>query len=140
MNWGHVVRNTAIAIGITFVTAVGVYLAIRLVVSARGFLEVNALFPETDGVCLDYRAYDGTVVRTHFTFTKTGKLRHTVCAPLKKPPERIAQSVNRLAPYKGGRVRQLPSSYRSISAASPPSRQASSLSTIVPIGSPSWEL
>jgi hypothetical protein len=34
MNWGHVVRNTAIAIGITFVTAVGVYLAIRLVVSA----------------------------------------------------------------------------------------------------------
>jgi hypothetical protein len=31
---GHVVRNTAIAIGITFVTAVGVYLAIRLVVSA----------------------------------------------------------------------------------------------------------
>ena len=34
MNWGHVVRNTAIAIGITFVRAVGVYLAIRLVVSA----------------------------------------------------------------------------------------------------------
>jgi len=34
MNWGHVVRNTAIGIGITFVTTVGVYLAIRLVVSA----------------------------------------------------------------------------------------------------------
>ena len=34
MNWGHVVRNTAIAIGITFVTVVGVYLAIRLIVSA----------------------------------------------------------------------------------------------------------
>ena len=34
MNWGHVVRNTAIAIGITFVTAVGVYLAIRFFVSA----------------------------------------------------------------------------------------------------------
>jgi hypothetical protein len=29
MNWGHVVRNFAIAIGITFVTAVGVYIAIR---------------------------------------------------------------------------------------------------------------
>ena len=29
MNWGHVVRNLAVAIGITFVTAVGVYLAIR---------------------------------------------------------------------------------------------------------------
>jgi hypothetical protein len=33
MNWGHVVRNTAIAIGITFVTAVGVYLAIRFLQS-----------------------------------------------------------------------------------------------------------
>jgi hypothetical protein len=33
MNWGHVVRNTAIAIGITFVAAVGVYLAIRLLQS-----------------------------------------------------------------------------------------------------------
>jgi hypothetical protein len=34
MNWGYIVRNTAIAVGITFVTAVGVYLAIRLLVSA----------------------------------------------------------------------------------------------------------
>ena len=33
MHWADVVRNTAIAIGITFVTAVGVYLAIRLFVS-----------------------------------------------------------------------------------------------------------
>jgi hypothetical protein len=31
MNWG--VRNTAIAIGITFVTAIGVYLAIRFIQS-----------------------------------------------------------------------------------------------------------
>ena len=31
MNWG--VRNTAIAIGITFVTAIGVYLAIRFLLS-----------------------------------------------------------------------------------------------------------
>jgi len=33
MNWGHVVRNTVIAIGITFVTAVGVYLATRFLQS-----------------------------------------------------------------------------------------------------------
>jgi hypothetical protein len=33
MNWGHVIRNTAVAIGITFVTAVGVYLAIRFLQS-----------------------------------------------------------------------------------------------------------
>ena len=73
MNWGHVVRNTAIAIGITFVTAVGVYLAIRLVVSARGFLEVNALFPETDGVCLDYRAHDATPRAYALHIYKDGK-------------------------------------------------------------------
>jgi hypothetical protein len=29
MNWGHVIRNTAIAIGITFVTTIGVYVARR---------------------------------------------------------------------------------------------------------------
>jgi hypothetical protein len=33
MNWGHIVRNFAIAIGITFVTAVGVFLAIRFLQS-----------------------------------------------------------------------------------------------------------
>ena len=33
MDWGHVIRNTAIAIGITFVAAVGVNLAIRFFVS-----------------------------------------------------------------------------------------------------------
>ena len=33
MNWGDVVRTTVIAIGITFVTAVGVYLAIRFLQS-----------------------------------------------------------------------------------------------------------
>jgi hypothetical protein len=33
MNWGHFVRNAAVAIGITFVVAVGVYLALRLLSS-----------------------------------------------------------------------------------------------------------
>jgi ATP-dependent DNA ligase len=33
MNWGHIVRNTAIAIGITFITTVGVFLAIRFLQS-----------------------------------------------------------------------------------------------------------
>ena len=33
MNWGHIVRNTAIAIAITFVGAIGVYLAIRFLQS-----------------------------------------------------------------------------------------------------------
>jgi hypothetical protein len=34
MNWGNIVRNTAIAIAITFVGAIGVYLAIRFFMSA----------------------------------------------------------------------------------------------------------
>lgn len=33
MDWDHVVRNTAIAVDITFVMAVSVYLAIRFFVS-----------------------------------------------------------------------------------------------------------
>jgi len=51
---------------------------------ATGAFEVNALFPETDGVCLDYRAYDGTPVRAHFTFTKAGKIRHPARAAIKQ--------------------------------------------------------
>ena len=50
---------------------------------ANGAFEVDALFPEPDGVLLDYRAYDGTSVRTHFRFTKAGKISHTACAPIK---------------------------------------------------------
>jgi hypothetical protein len=46
--------------------------------------EVDALFPETEGVCLDYRAFDGAPVRMHFTFTEDGKIHHTACAPPKQ--------------------------------------------------------
>ena len=71
--------------GGTFRGRLGVerYWRSKLAHPAAGAFEVDALLPETDGVCLDYRAYDGTPVRTHFTFTKTGKIRHTVCAPIK---------------------------------------------------------
>ena len=31
-----------------------------------------------------YRAYDGTPVRAHFTFTKAGKIRHPACAAIKQ--------------------------------------------------------
>ena len=33
MNWGQTVRNAAVAIGLTFLVAVGVYLALRLLSS-----------------------------------------------------------------------------------------------------------
>src|SRR5438105_4769914 len=44
---------------------------------ASGAFEIDALFPETDGVWLDYRDFDGTPVRMYFTFTKAGKIRQT---------------------------------------------------------------
>lgn len=51
----------------------------KLTHAVTGAFEVDALFPEADGVCLDYRDFDGTPVRTNFTFTDTGKIRHTAC-------------------------------------------------------------
>jgi hypothetical protein len=65
-----------------------------------GLLKSTHCFPRRDGVCLDYRAYDGTPVRTHFTFTKAGKIRHTVCAPIRQAARADRAEVNRLAPYK----------------------------------------
>ena len=56
----------------------------KLVHAVIGAFEVDALFPETDGVCLDYRAFDGTPVRIHFRFTDEGKIRHNACAPVKQ--------------------------------------------------------
>ena len=56
----------------------------RLAQRATGAFVVDALFPENDGICLDYRAYDGTPVRTYFTFTKAGKIGRTTCAPIEK--------------------------------------------------------
>ncbi|XSC43225.1 nuclear transport factor 2 family protein [Bradyrhizobium sp. RDT10] len=72
--------------GGTFRGRLGVerYWRSKLAHPAAGAFEVDALCPETGGVCLDYRAYDGTPVRTHFTFTKAGKIRHTACAPIRQ--------------------------------------------------------
>ena len=56
----------------------------KLAHAVIGAFEVDALFPETDGVCLDYRAFDGTPVRIHFRFTDEGKIRHNACAPVKQ--------------------------------------------------------
>lgn len=56
----------------------------KLARAAAGSFEVDALFPETDGVCLDYRDFDGTAVRTHFAFTEAGKICHTACEPIRK--------------------------------------------------------
>ena len=48
----------------------------RLARAVTGAFEIDVLFPETDGVTLDYRGYDGVPVRTHFRFTnKPHRLR-----------------------------------------------------------------
>ena len=57
----------------------GVYSATGDAVS--GAFDIDALFPEADGVCLEFRTFDGTPVRIHFQFTDGGKIRHNACAP-----------------------------------------------------------
>lgn len=51
----------------------------KLAHTAAGAFEVDALFPDADRICLDYRDFDGTAVRTYFAFTEAGKIRHTAC-------------------------------------------------------------
>jgi hypothetical protein len=55
----------------------------RLARAVTGAFEIDALFPEVDGVTLDYRGYDGVPVRTHFRFTSMGKISLTACAPIR---------------------------------------------------------
>jgi hypothetical protein len=45
--------------------------------------------PEADGVSLDYRGYDGKLVRTHFRFNAIGKILDTACGPLGNGPSSI---------------------------------------------------
>jgi hypothetical protein len=52
-----------------------------------GAFEIDALFPETDGVTLDYRGYDGVPVRTHFRFTSTGKITSPPARLSGRPPK-----------------------------------------------------
>ena len=59
------------------------YWRLKLAHPATEAFEVDALFPETDGVCLDYRAHDGTSVRKHFTSPKARKIHHTACATIR---------------------------------------------------------
>jgi hypothetical protein len=49
-----------------------------------GAFEIDALFPEQDGVSLDYRGFDGLPVRTVFRFDDAGKIRLTACAPIRQ--------------------------------------------------------
>jgi hypothetical protein len=59
------------------------YWTTKLARSAAGAFEIDALYPEADGICLDYRGYDGEPVRTHFRFGEAGKICSTACAPIK---------------------------------------------------------
>ena len=52
--------------------------------TATGTFEVDALFPEQDGVSLDYRGHDGRAVRTLFRFDDAGKIRLTASAPVRQ--------------------------------------------------------
>lgn len=52
----------------------------RAVGGAFGLEEVS---PDGDGVRLDYRDYDGCLVRTKFWFDGIGKISRTLCVPLR---------------------------------------------------------
>jgi len=56
----------------------------KLARALAGSFEVDAVFPERDGVCLDYRDFDGTAVRTYFAFSEAGKIRNTACEPIRR--------------------------------------------------------
>jgi SnoaL-like protein len=64
--------------------AVERYWTPKLATAVTGSFEIDALFPEADGVCLDYRNFDGTPARTRFAFTEGGKIRHTLCEPIRQ--------------------------------------------------------
>ncbi|WP_213289055.1 nuclear transport factor 2 family protein [Bradyrhizobium sp. sGM-13] len=55
----------------------------RLARAGNDAFAIDALTPEEDGISLDYRGYDGRIMRTHFRFTRSGKIRLTACEPVK---------------------------------------------------------
>ena len=55
----------------------------RLARAGTEAFEIDALFPELDGVSLDYRGYDGKPMRTIFRFNEVGKIQVTACDPIR---------------------------------------------------------
>jgi hypothetical protein len=58
----------------------------RLARAAVGAFEIDALFPEQDGVSLDYRGYDGLPVRTRSGSMRSGKSGSRPACRSGKPP------------------------------------------------------
>ena len=58
--------------------------------NAFGLEEIQ---PMPDGVQLDYVSHDGLPVRMLFSFTATGKILRTSCAPVAQPPRQDILSV-----------------------------------------------
>jgi hypothetical protein len=56
----------------------------RLARAGTGAFEIDVLMPDKDGVLLDYRGYDGRLVRTYFRFTDAGKISLTACDPIRE--------------------------------------------------------
>ena len=52
---------------------------LRLAVDAA--FELEEIFPEGERVRLDYRDFDGELVRTEFWFDRIGKISRTSCVP-----------------------------------------------------------
>ena len=54
----------------------------RLAAPSPGSFAMDDVAADAEGVMLDYRSYDGKLVRIHFRFNQTGKILHTRCRPL----------------------------------------------------------
>ena len=65
-------------------SSIEAYWAPKLAMASAGAFAMDDLILTSDGVCLDYRNYEGDPVRLLFRFTSSGKILHTECCPFGK--------------------------------------------------------
>ena len=62
-------------------SSIAAYWESKLAMASTDAFAMDDLTLTSDGVCLDYRNYEGDPVRMLFRFTPSGKILHTECAP-----------------------------------------------------------
>jgi hypothetical protein len=61
--------------------SIAAYWAPKLEVTSAKAFSIDDLALTGEGACLDYRSYEGKLVRMLFRFTPSGKILHTRCGP-----------------------------------------------------------
>ena len=62
--------------------SIAAYWAPKLAMASTAAFAMNDLTLTADGVCLDYRNYEGKLERSLFRFTASGGILHTECAAI----------------------------------------------------------